>query len=101
LKLGKGVAFVKSQFKRLRQENETWEADFRALPKPTLQTDTHYLGLVLAQPHGYLLAFIEIEQTPTVNDFATLLANAILLKTRAFYFLLAMAAKASLAAWFV
>jgi Domain of unknown function (DUF6930) len=77
LKLGKGVAFVKSQFKRLRQEDETWEADFRALPKPIMQTETHYLGMVLAQPHGDLLALVDIEQTPTVNDFATLLANAI------------------------
>jgi hypothetical protein len=32
--LGKGAAFVKSRFKRLHQEDETWEADFRALPKP-------------------------------------------------------------------
>src|SRR4051812_27393931 len=34
LKLGKGAAFVKGRFKRLRQEEETWEADFQALPKP-------------------------------------------------------------------
>lgn len=27
LTLGKGVAFVKSQLKRLRQEDETWEAE--------------------------------------------------------------------------
>lgn len=31
LKLGKGVAFVKSQLRRLRQEDDTWEADFREL----------------------------------------------------------------------
>ena len=31
LKLGKGVAFVKSRLKRLPQEDEIWEADFRAL----------------------------------------------------------------------
>lgn len=47
LKLGKGVAFVKSRLKRLRQEDETWEADFRALPKPMMQRETHYLGLVV------------------------------------------------------
>ena len=29
LKLGKGSAFVKTRLKRLRQEDETWEADFR------------------------------------------------------------------------
>ena len=50
LKLGKGNAFVKSQLKRLRQEDETWEADFRALPKPISQSATHYLGMVLTQP---------------------------------------------------
>ena len=32
LRLGKGAAFVKSRFKRLRQEDETWEADFRRCP---------------------------------------------------------------------
>lgn len=76
LKLGKGVAFVKSQLKRLRQVEETWEADFRALPKPVMQTATHYCGLVLSQPDGFLLAHSEINQSPTVNDLATLLAHA-------------------------
>src|SRR5262245_3605305 len=44
LKLGKGAAFVKGRLKRLRQEDETWEADFQALPKPITQSETHYLG---------------------------------------------------------
>ena len=60
LKLGKGAAFVKSQLKRLRQEDETWEADFRALPKLMMQTATHYVGMVLSQPDGFLLADSEI-----------------------------------------
>jgi hypothetical protein len=77
LKLGKGASFfVKSQLKRLPQEDETWEADFRALPKPITQSATHYLGMVLVPPHGELLAMFEVEQTPTVNDLATLIANA-------------------------
>lgn len=76
LKLGKGAAFVKSQLKRLRQEDETWEADFRALPKPSMQNATHYVGMVLSQPDGFLLAETEINQSPTVNDLATLLAHA-------------------------
>lgn len=76
LKLGKGVAFVKSQFKRLPQEDETWEADFRALSRPMTQTATHYLGMVLTQPHGFYLAELEVERTPTINDLATLLAHA-------------------------
>jgi uncharacterized protein DUF6930 len=76
LKLGKGNAFVKSQLRRLRQEVETWEADFRTLPKPISQSSTHYLGMVLTQPDGFLRAKAEIENSPTVNDIATLLAHA-------------------------
>lgn len=76
LKLGKGAAFVKSHLRRLHQEDETWEADFRALPKPIAQGGTHYLGVVVTNPHGFLLAQAEVERTPTVNDLATLLAHA-------------------------
>jgi hypothetical protein len=75
LKLGKGAAFVKSRFKRLRQEEETWEADFQALPKPITQTRTDYLGMVVA-PNGSFLADSHVEGRPTVNDMATLLAHA-------------------------
>ena len=76
LKLGKGAAFVKSRFKRLPQDDETWEADFRALPKPITQSETHYLGLVVAQPDGFLLADAHVEGRPSVNELATLLAHA-------------------------
>ena len=44
LKLCKGSAFEESRLKRLRQKDETWEADFRALPKPLSENETHYLG---------------------------------------------------------
>lgn len=76
LKFGKGAAFVKSQLKRLRQEDETWEVDFRALPKPVMQTATHYVGMVVTQPDGFYLADIRVERTPNVNDLSTLLAHA-------------------------
>jgi len=77
LRLGKGATFfVKTQLKRLRQGDETWEADFRAMPKPITQTVTHYLGMVLARPYGELRAMKEIEHTPTVNDLANLLAES-------------------------
>jgi hypothetical protein len=76
LRLGKGAAFVKSRFKRLSQEDDTWEADFRALPKPIAQGDTNYLGLVVAQPDGSLRAESHVEGRPSVNDLATLLAHA-------------------------
>jgi hypothetical protein len=76
LRLGKGAAFVKSRLKRLRQEGDTWEADFRKLPKPMMQTQTHYLGLVVTRPKGFLLADTHIVGRPSVNDLATLLAQA-------------------------
>src|SRR5947209_3550238 len=76
LKLGKGAAFVKGHLKRLRHEDETWEADFRALPKPITQRETHYFGLVVTQPDGFLLADWHVEGRPSVNDLATLLAHA-------------------------
>ena len=59
----------------LRQENETWEADFQALPKPITQSETHYLGMVV-DPDGSFLADSHVEGRPTVNDMATLLAQA-------------------------
>ncbi|HEY7326994.1 MAG TPA: hypothetical protein VH592_05115 [Gemmataceae bacterium] len=74
LRLGKGAAFVKGRLKRLRQENETWEADFQALPKPITQSQTHYRGMVVA-PDGSLLADSHGEGRPTVNDMATLLTH--------------------------
>jgi hypothetical protein len=75
LKLGKSSAFVKGRLKRLRQVDETWEADFQALPKPMTQNETYYLGMVVA-PDGSFLADFHAEGRPTVNDMATLLANA-------------------------
>src|SRR5947208_9733941 len=76
LKLGKGAPFVKSRLKRLRQEDVTWEADFRALPKPMGQSLTHYRGMVATQPDAALLADSHVEGRPTVNDMAALLAQA-------------------------
>jgi hypothetical protein len=75
LVLGKGAAFVKSRLKRLRQEDAAWQADFRALPKPMTQSETHYLGMVV-DGGGALLADAQVEGRPTVNDMATLLAHA-------------------------
>src|SRR5581483_233454 len=76
LKVGAGAAFQRSALKRLRQESDTWEADFKALPKPLSQNDTHYLGLVVVQGEGFVLAEEQVEHTPDVNDLATLLAHA-------------------------
>jgi hypothetical protein len=62
--------------KQLPQEGDTWEADFRAMPKPRDQTETHYLGVVVALPNGDPLVYLPVEYTPTVNDLADLLADA-------------------------
>ena len=76
LKLGKRASFVKTHLKQLPQENETWEADFRALPRPKRQNETHHLGVVVALPKGDPLVYLTAEYTPTVNDLADLLADA-------------------------
>ena len=76
LKLGKGGAFDKARLDRLRQEDETWEADFRALPKPMMQNETHYLGMVAKKRGGSVLADMKLEGRPSANDLATLLAKA-------------------------
>ena len=76
LKLGKSASFVKTHLKQLKQENDTWEADFRALPKSEGETKTHYLGLVVALPRGNPLVSMLVEYNPNVNDLADLLADA-------------------------
>ena len=76
LRLGKGVSFVKSRLKRLARCDDIWEADFQALPKPIMQNQTHYLGMVVTVGDGSLLADLPIHGRPSVNDLATLLANA-------------------------
>jgi hypothetical protein len=76
LKLGKGAAFVKSRLARLSRSDESWEVDFPMLPKPIMQTETHYLGMVVTRTGGSLLADRPVQGRPSVNDLATLLAHA-------------------------
>jgi hypothetical protein len=76
LKFRKGVAFDKSRLKRLHQIGETWEADFRVLPKPINQSVTHYRGMVVTEEGGSLLSESHVHGRPSVNDLATLLAHA-------------------------
>jgi hypothetical protein len=75
-KLGKGPVFDKAPLKRFRQEDETWEPDFRALPKPMMQNETHYLGMVVKKRDSSLLAETQVKGRPSARDLATLLANA-------------------------
>ena len=76
LKLGKGVAFVKGRIKALPPSDEVWEADFQALPRPIKQSGTHYLGMVVTEGDGSLLADTTVHGRPSVNDLATVLAHA-------------------------
>jgi hypothetical protein len=76
LKAGKGAAFDKARLKRLCQEDETWEADFRALPKPMMQNETHYLGLVVTKRAGSVLAEMRVGGRPSASHLATLLGKA-------------------------
>ena len=72
LKLGKSSAFfVKSQLKRLRQEDDIWEADFFPIPQQSL-----WIGLVISHIDEFVLAHQTIEELPTVNHLAQLLAEA-------------------------
>src|SRR5262249_30597480 len=70
LKLGKGVAFVKSHLMRLPASEEARQADFRALPQPVMPTETHHLGMAVTRKGG-LLADRTVHGKPTVNDLAT------------------------------
>ena len=77
LKLGKGVSFfVKSQLLRLDQEDETWEADFFPIPCSGGRQDNVWIGLALSHTHDSVLAMQTVEEPPSVNDLAQLLAEA-------------------------
>ncbi len=76
LQLGKGAAFAKTHLMRLRQDEDTREADFQALPEPVTQSRTDYRGMAVAHD-GSLLGESLVEGRPTVNDMATLLAHAV------------------------
>lgn len=74
LKLGKGVAFVKSQLRRLPQSKETWEGDIR----PALGNNgTIWAGMVISHD-GWFLSERTFEEPATVNDLARILADAML-----------------------
>ncbi len=77
LKLGKGASFfVKTELRRLRQEDDTWEADFFPIPCSDGRHDSVWWGIVLSHSHDNVLALRTVEEPPTVNDLAGLLAEA-------------------------
>jgi hypothetical protein len=65
LKRGKGAAFVNGRLKRLPQSDETWEADFQAMPKPIMQSETHYHGMVVTKKGDTLLADSQVHGRPS------------------------------------
>ncbi len=73
---GNGAPIALGQLKRLRQDDHTWEADFRVLPKPPMRNETHYLGVVVLTEGGSVLAQSQVEGRPTANDLAALLTEA-------------------------
>jgi hypothetical protein len=73
LKLGKGAAFVKSRLRRLPQKDDAWEVDFRLMPSWGC-----WVGTVISQTDDYIRADRNVDESPTVNDLAWLLADAML-----------------------
>ena len=71
LKLGKGVAFVKSRLRQLRLNDDIWEADFGVL-----DDGVTWLGLVVCPTSGAIFASEICDHPPDVNDLANLLAHA-------------------------
>ena len=71
LKLGKGVAFVKSRLRQLRLNDDIWEADFGLL-----DDGVTWLGLVVCPTSGAIFASEICDHPPDVNDLANLLAHA-------------------------
>ena len=77
LKLGKGASFlVKTRLRRLRQEDETWDADFFPIPCSHGKHDSVWWGIVLSHAHDNVLAQRMVYEPPTVNALANLLAEA-------------------------
>jgi hypothetical protein len=76
LRLGKGVAFVKSQLRRLRQEDDDWEVDLLPIPCSGNKRSNVWIGMVISRTDDYILAHLIVEEPPSVNDLAKLLADA-------------------------
>jgi hypothetical protein len=77
LKLGKGASFfVKTRLRQLRQEDDTWEADFFPIPCSDSERGGVWWGIILSHSHENVLAQRTAEEPPTVNDLANLLAEA-------------------------
>jgi hypothetical protein len=75
LRLGKGVAFVKSHLRRLPLGDDVWEADFMWALSTLNPRETVWVGLIVHRD-GWVVTERMMDQSPTVNDMAALLARA-------------------------
>lgn len=76
LHLGKGSAFVKSNFRRLPLIEDVWEADIQLISEKLPGQTEFWLGMVVEQEGGGVLASLSLDQPPTVNDLAKVLGHA-------------------------
>jgi hypothetical protein len=76
LKLGKGAYFVKSRLRRLPQTDEEWQVDFQPFIPRWSKRKQEWLGIVLILMDAFVLAEQILDNPPTVNDLARLLASA-------------------------
>lgn len=74
LKLGKGSALVKRDLRQLPQTEDVWEADFLSLPRKGPSQE--WLGIVVNRKSKFAISTQFCLRTPTVNDLASLLSNA-------------------------
>lgn len=79
LTLGKGSSFVKSRLSLLPRTDEIWEADIQPISVRGWDAHRHgelWLGMVLTRIENFHLALLALQEAPTVNDLAHLLAKA-------------------------
>ena len=81
-KLGRSYAFLKHRLLELPQSSLTMEVDFCPLPDIPGVECGFWLGLVVDHHDGSILISSIIEQPPTLDDVADLVAAAISTKVR-------------------
>ena len=79
LKLGKSSGFVKKRLRTLRPTDAEFEADFFFDRRFSEKDGDVWIGMVVERELGAVLALENVRfRPPTVNDLATILANAML-----------------------
>jgi hypothetical protein len=73
--VGQRIGLRQSRLRYLPQIEYTWEADIQPVVNEQDKIE-FWLGMVVEQEGGAILAHLSLDQPPTVNDLATLLAHA-------------------------